>query len=741
MIENRNQYSKHDIYRVGELMSREFRRLGCDVKKIGKILQVNNNWKTCYLLETETSFTSLLAYRILKDKNLARKVLQNIGLNVAVGHSYKLNDQEAAFRKLKEIGLAVVKPVDGNKGIGVSVKVTAETFDSAWSTAKKHTTKGILLEQYFENGKEARYLVVDGKCVAIFERIPPSVRGDGTNTIGQLIDQTNEIKKKNPSRHNCLIKIDDHRLNILKSQGYFLDSIPSTNKIVIIDWKAGLTSGADARNITDDVHDSMKIIAEQIASKISGLDVLGVDILANNHSREATPNNYIIVEANTRPMITGHHFPDFGRPINVAKLIAESCLRKMGIGSPESSDSRITPEPSMFDLDDLAKAPTVSNFSLMKTAPLANLRHTKPSSSSITLVFGGDTSLGDAYLDKINAQEHTKRLIFSPFSFFEALMPLVSDKSHFFLNFESVLSKSPTGTLNGIKKYLGWDNPERTISTLKEIGVDTVSLANNHTMDFGPDKLIETMSHLRQAKINVIGAGQDINEASRPFKLVTNLGSIYILAGFEVRAKYRDDFNFYATKNSAGVNPFRQRESNQITKMIDSIRKKDPDSFIIIYPHWGGSANYQWATDRMFEVNSSFVTAGADLVLGHGAHMVQECEAKYAGTTVFSLGNFVFNSPGRYKKNNAPPYSLICRLQLQRNPHWTGIIELYPIVSDNRKTGYRPRPVQEAEAIELFDLLGMRSQLNFQKDFSLDMNERGWFMSRSFTKGTKYAHP
>ena len=85
------------------------------------------------------------------------------------------------------------------------------------------------------------------------------------------------------------------------------------------------------------------------------------------------------------------------------------------------------------------------------------------------------------------------------------------------------------------------------------------------------------------------------------------------------------------------------------------------------------------------------------------------------------------------KKKNAPPYSLVARLQLQRNPLWTGTLALYPIVSDNKRTGYRPRPVKEAEAIELFGLLDMKSRPGFQKEFSLEKDDRGWYFSRSFT--------
>ena len=80
--EKRNVYSEREVVSTSRLLSHEFRSLGCHVKKIGRTLFVRREGKVRFLLETETSFTSLLAYRILKNKDLARTVFQEVGLNV-----------------------------------------------------------------------------------------------------------------------------------------------------------------------------------------------------------------------------------------------------------------------------------------------------------------------------------------------------------------------------------------------------------------------------------------------------------------------------------------------------------------------------------------------------------------------------------------------------------------------------------------------------------------------------------
>jgi len=224
----------------------------------------------------------------------------------------------------------VIKPVSSNKGKGVSVNVTTETFEPAWLAAWVPGTNKVLVEKFFANGNEARYLVVGGRCVAVVLRVPPTVYGDGSSSVGQLIDLQNEIRRSNPCLRKYPIVMDGYRRTILRSQGYSLESVPTAGAKVIIDWKGGLSSGAQPRNITSEAHMTMKRVAERVVASVPGLDVAGVDILARDHLAEATPDNYIVVEANTRPGIHGHHFPVFGQPINVCRIVAENCARNMG---------------------------------------------------------------------------------------------------------------------------------------------------------------------------------------------------------------------------------------------------------------------------------------------------------------------------------------------------------------------------------------------------------------------------
>jgi D-alanine-D-alanine ligase-like ATP-grasp enzyme len=338
---------KFGLRLVYGLLAQEFAAMGFTVEVIGKLFFVAREQRSCVLFEGgETTFTSVPASRILKDKGYARLLFQRAGVSVADGVAFTAEEKSAALEKVKELSPAVIKPLGGHKGLGTSVNVTAETFESAWSSAAHAAKKigklaisshDILVERFFATGDEARYLVVGGRCVAVLMRLPPKVFGDGSSSIRQLIARENEFRKTNPAYRALggMIVMDEFRHQILRSQGYSLDSVPAVGAKVIIDWKGGLSTGADSRNITSETHPSLKRVAERAVAVVPGLDIAGVDILAADHSAEARPDNYIVVEANTRPNIGGHQFPLFGRPINVCRLIAENCARNLGF-DPEA---------------------------------------------------------------------------------------------------------------------------------------------------------------------------------------------------------------------------------------------------------------------------------------------------------------------------------------------------------------------------------------------------------------------
>lgn len=361
--------------------------------------------------------------------------------------------------------------------------------------------------------------------------------------------------------------------------------------------------------------------------------------------------------------------------------------------------------------------------------------------AGVTLVFAGDTSLGDWYLRR-QGGEPLERLHTDPLSFVRGVGDLVADKDLFVLNFESVLAHRPTSPWKGQKKYLGWDDPERTVSVLQALRVDAAGLANNHTMDFGPQVLTDTLARLREGGIRPFGAGATLTEAAAPLTWTATVGGatvrVHVLAG-QATSRTLHGFGFFATDTGPGVRPL---SLEQVTEQIRTIRSEDPDALIVLFPHWG--RNYEWASERMRRYAREYLAAGADVIIGHGAHMATDLAVHPEGTAVFSLGNFVFNSRGRYAALNASPYSVIARLQLAPDGDlWRAQLRLYPIVSDNTVTGYRPRPVEEAEAREFYQVLRRRAPhpTAFAAQFGLARDPRGWCLVQRSTLSPRFAPP
>ena len=135
---------------------------------------------------------------------------------------------------------------------------------------------------------------------------------------------------------------------------------------------------------------------------------------------------------------------------------------------------------------------------------------------------------------------------------------------------------------------------------------------------------------------------------------------------------------------------------------IASLRARYPAAFIIAYPHWG--SNYLYAAQRQKDLAQAIIDAGADLIVGHGSHMLQEIELYRGRWIVYGIGNFVYNSPGRYSRHEVLPFGLLARLLIQALDGQPVIsLQLFPTCTDNEKTGYQSHPVTDRQFGQLID--------------------------------------
>lgn len=217
-------------------------------------------------------------------------------------------------------------------------------------------------------------------------------------------------------------------------------------------------------------------------------------------------------------------------------------------------------------------------------------------------------------------------------------------------------------------------------SALKQTNFSIVSLANNHTTNFGSQGLIATINYLRAANIKYVGAGIDAHEAYQAQYLQKNKIKIAFLAFAE------KDFipPYFATKSPNGVVAIMDS-----SKMVPAVQlaKKNAD-FVIVSMHSGTEYKNQ-PTSTQINFARSAIDAGADFVVGQHPHVVQTME-KYRGKYIFySLGNFVFDQ--KFSKDVRTPLML----KLHIYPEGLSKIELEPLYINDH---YQPEIASDITA-------------------------------------------
>lgn len=173
---------------------------------------------------------------------------------------------------------------------------------------------------------------------------------------------------------------------------------------------------------------------------------------------------------------------------------------------------------------------------------------------------------------------------------------------------------------------------------LSKMGVDLVSLANNHAYDYGEISLLDTMKTLNDVGVGYVGAGKNINEAEKPFYLKKNGIKIAILAATSIERMTNPDTRA-ATKDKPGV--ARCLDTKRLEKNIKKAKKKA--DIVIVFIHWGteGTNNID---DYQKRQAKAIAAAGADVIVGAHPHVLQRIDYIGAVPVVYSLGNFWFNS-------------------------------------------------------------------------------------------------
>jgi len=297
----------------------------------GNLVQLGYGARQHRIWTAETDQTSAIAESIASDKDLTKNLLQACGVPVPEGRI--VNSPEDAWEAAEDIGVpVVVKPSDGNHGRGVTTELTTRgEIEAAYKVAVEEGSEVIV--ERFVSGNEHRMLVIGGQLVAAARGESASVQGDGRSTIRDLIDtQLNTDPRRGTTEDYPLNPVfqDEDPVVILEleRQGYAPDSIPPLGTEVLIQ-----RNGNVAFDVTDLVHPDVAATVS-LAARIVGLDIAGVDLVAEDISRPLDEQRGAIVEVNAGPGLLMHLKPASGEPRPVGRAIVDSLF-------PEGDSGRI----------------------------------------------------------------------------------------------------------------------------------------------------------------------------------------------------------------------------------------------------------------------------------------------------------------------------------------------------------------------------------------------------------------
>ncbi len=276
---------------------------------------------------TITSKTSNIAVDLACDKERCKKRLENRGIPVATGRV--IYSKVELKKAIHELGFPLVtKPNNGNQGKGATINITTwaealKGFEHAYQYSSK-----VIVEKFI-CGSDYRLLVVDNKFVAAAKRTPAMIVGDGQKTIEQLIDHVNQEPTRGRGHENILtqIEVDAVTRDILQEKGYSLDAVLPIDEKLYLKKTANLSTGGTAEDVTDLVHPFNITLAERI-SKVVGLDICGIDVMATSLTVPLPESGGAVIEVNAAPGFRMHLSPAVGQPRNVAKAVVDMLFPK-----------------------------------------------------------------------------------------------------------------------------------------------------------------------------------------------------------------------------------------------------------------------------------------------------------------------------------------------------------------------------------------------------------------------------
>lgn len=282
---------------------------------------------------TIASTTSNIAVDIAGDKEETKNLLGAAEIPVPTGTI--IRSEEGLRIAIERYGYPLVlKPVDGNHGKGATTNITNWEHAVKALEAAQVYGRSVIVERFI-TGFDFRVLVINHKFICAALRTPASVVGDGEHSIQYLIDEVNKDPRRGFGHEKVLtqITVDGFTKKMLDDVGYTLETVPAKGELVLLKPTANLSTGGTSTDVTDEVHSANIFMAERI-SKIIGLDICGIDIMAPDLKEPITENGGAVLEVNAAPGFRMHIEPTVGLPRNVSEPVINMLF-------PQGSSGRI----------------------------------------------------------------------------------------------------------------------------------------------------------------------------------------------------------------------------------------------------------------------------------------------------------------------------------------------------------------------------------------------------------------
>lgn len=293
-------------------------------------------------------------------------------------------------------------------------------------------------------------------------------------------------------------------------------------------------------------------------------------------------------------------------------------------------------------------------------------------SRQATVQFFGDTFIPEIALRKTP--------FISKAGLLHDVKPLLEESDWNVANFEGVVVGGNYHAFAQKKKH-HLRMPPEVPSLLRAAGIQVVTLANNHIMDYGLPGLLDSLATLRQAGVYGVGAGRDQEEANRALTLPTPAGDICLIAVSKTLPE-----NFWANGSKAGT----AHKTNEVLERDVRECARTHDFTFVVF-HWGTELS---SRPRHYQRELAYraINAGATAVLGHHPHVLQPIEIYKNKPIFYSLGNFAFGTLPRSQRQEGMAVRFILR-----SDHVAPTFVLTPLQVTTAKTHFIPRRLNDED--------------------------------------------